>query len=147
MDPAPAQSHTIIAGFGIPGRAVADVLMRQGRSFVVIERNAEVSSRCSRTGIPILNGDVLSETTLLEAGITRATLLVLAVPDDHVCLEAVQLARRLNPEIRIIARCVFTSAGLQAMAHGAEEAIIAEQVVARDLAKAVQERFPDKAQV
>jgi CPA2 family monovalent cation:H+ antiporter-2 len=144
MDEAAPQSHTIIAGFGIPGRAVADVLMRRGLPFVVIERNAEVSNRCERAGVPILSGDVLSETTLGEAGIARAALLVLAIPDDQVCLEAVQLARRLNPALRIIARCVFTSAGLQAMAHGAEEAIIAEQVVARDLAKAVEERVQNK---
>jgi CPA2 family monovalent cation:H+ antiporter-2 len=142
MDQTPLHSHTIIAGFGIPGRAAADVLIRRELPFVVIERNIEVSTRCERSGVPILNGDILDETTLAKAGIAKASLLVLAIPDDEVCLEAVQLVRRLNPKIRIIARCIFTSAGMQAMAHGADEAIIAEQVVARDLAKAVEDRLP-----
>jgi voltage-gated potassium channel Kch len=144
MDQTPLHSHTIIAGFGIPGRAAADVLIGRELPFVVIERNSEVSSRCERAGVPILSGDVLNESTLDKAGIARASLFVMAIPDDAVCLQAVQLVRRLNPTIRIIARCVFTSAGMQAMAHGADETIIAEQVVARDLAKAVEERLPEK---
>lgn len=89
----------------------------------------------------MLNGDVLSEMTLLDAGIKDAVLLVLAIPDDQICLQAVQLARRINPSIRIIARCGFTSAGMAAMAHGAEEAVIAEQVVARELADVVARRL------
>jgi CPA2 family monovalent cation:H+ antiporter-2 len=142
MDQMALHSHTIIAGFGIPGRATADVLISHELPFVVIERNAEVSIRCERAGVPILNGDVLNEDTLHKAGIADASLLVLAIPDDEVCVAAVRLARRLNPKVRIIARCIFTSAGMQAMAHGADETVIAEQVVARELAKAVEERLP-----
>jgi voltage-gated potassium channel Kch len=137
-----ASPHVIIAGFGIPGRAVADLLLHRGIPFVVIERNAEVVTRCIRGGVHIHTGDVLDESTLREAGIDRATLLILAIPDDQTAVAAVELAKRLKPSLPIIARCIYTSAGLQATIHGADEVIVAEQVVAREFTRIVGAKFP-----
>ncbi len=145
QDLTPSHAHVIIAGFGIPGRAVADLLLKRGISFIVIERNSEVVSRCSQGEIPLLTGDILHESVLRQAGIDRATLLILAIPDDQTSVAAVALAKRLQPELPIIARCVFTSAGLQATLHGADEVIVAEQVVAREFTRLVGQRFPSSA--
>jgi len=136
-----ASPHVIIAGFGIPGRAVADLLLHRGIPFVVIERNEDVVSRCARGGIQIHTGDVLNESILREAGLDRATLLILAIPDDQTVIATVERVKRLKPDLPIIARCIYTSAGLQATMHGADEVIVAEQVVAREFTRIVGARF------
>jgi len=125
--------HAIIAGFGVPGRAVADVLAEREVPFCVIELNAKTVERCSHAGVPIIEGDVVDESVLRRAGVERSTLLVLAVPSDVAVLQAIRIARRLNPTVRIIARCRFVSAGMQAHQLGANEVIIEEHVVASEM--------------
>lgn len=134
--------QVIIAGYGVPGRAVAEILTAQQIPFIVIERNAAAADRCIQAGVNMVSGDVRDETLLRKAGIENARLLILAMPDDAACLQAIDLARRLNPTITILARCTFTSAGLQATAKGAAEVIVAEQVVAREMSQVLGRHLP-----
>jgi len=53
------------------------------------------------------------------------------VPDEQAVLTATKLARRLNPNIYIVARTLYSSSGMQATQFGADEVVKAEQVVAR----------------
>ena len=133
--------HAIIAGFGVPGRAAAEVLAARNEPFCVIELNRKTVERCSHAGVHIIEGDVCNEEILRSAGVEQATLLVLAVPSDLAVLSAIRVARRLNPEIRIVARCRFISAGMEAHRAGAEQVIVEEQVVAKEL-KQVLEATP-----
>jgi voltage-gated potassium channel Kch len=126
-------AHAIIAGFGVPGRAVADVLAARQMPFCVIELNPQTVERCAHRGVHIIAGDVIDEQTLRRAGVERATLLVLAVPNEGAVLEAVRVARRLNSSVRIIARCHFISAGMEAHRLGANAVIVEEQVVASEM--------------
>jgi voltage-gated potassium channel Kch len=125
----------LIAGFGLPGRAVAEALGAKKIEFTVIEANAEVVQRCAATGVPIVNGDVRDVAILKQAGIDRATLVALCVPIDSVIAEAVSIIRSLNARAHIIARCAMTSTGFEARQRGANEIIVAEQVVAQEFVK------------
>lgn len=125
----------IIGGFGVPGRCVADLLERHGVPHIVVELNPDTCARLSQQGKPMICGDVRDESTLRAAGIEHARLLVLAIPNESAVLDAVPIARRLNPGIHIMARCHFTSAGFQAEKLGADEVVVAEQVVARELVR------------
>jgi voltage-gated potassium channel Kch len=127
------KGHAVIAGFGVPGRAAADVLAAQHTPFCVVELNPQTVERCSHVGVHIIAGDVCDEDTLRRAGVEHATLIVLAVPSDPAVLEAVRVARKLNPTVRIIARCRFISSGMEAHRRGADQVIIEEQIVAQEL--------------
>jgi voltage-gated potassium channel Kch len=129
--------HAIIAGYGLPGRAVAEALEGANIPFCVIERNLEVVSRCARGGVTIIEGDASSEAALLAAGIARAWLFAVTIPSDANVLEAVGLARRLNPSIRILARCEYLSSGLKASRRGADDVVVAEQAVATEFGRLV----------
>ena len=135
--------HVIVAGFGVPGRVVADLLESRGLKYCVIELNPSTCERCQRGGVPIHAGDVTDPKVLREAGIERASLFVVAIPDEKAALEATRQGRLLNPNVRIITRCHFTSAGFEAKRHGADAVVIAEQVVAEELAVVVSDRLPD----
>jgi voltage-gated potassium channel Kch len=132
---APLSGHAIIAGFGVPGRAFAEWMTRHKLPFVVIEQNESIVERCAMTGTTIIAGDVRSEQTLLHAGVERAAIVALTVPIESVVLEATAIVRRLNPRARIIARVQFISSGLEAVKRGANEAVVAEELVAREFVR------------
>jgi voltage-gated potassium channel Kch len=131
--------HGVIAGFGVPGRAVAEWMTGHGIAYVVIEANEKIVNRCGKSGTRIIHGDARQEQVLQQAGIERASLFAIAVPAECAALEAVSIARRLNPNIRIIARCSYISGGLDATKRGADETIVAEEVVAKEFVRRLSE--------
>jgi voltage-gated potassium channel Kch len=132
------QGHAIIAGFGVPGRAAADVLAARHTPFCVVELNRKTVERCSHVGVHIIEGDVCDADTLKRAGVEHATLLILAVPSDPAVLEAVSVARKLSPTVKIIARCRFISSGMEAHRRGADQVLIEEQIVAQELERVLE---------
>jgi CPA2 family monovalent cation:H+ antiporter-2 len=144
--PAPSPStlsgHVIIAGYGIVGRCVAETLATRKVPYCIVELNAATVSRLSYGPVSIIEGDVRRRETLLAAGLERAAALALAMPDETQTLEALRVARELRPDIPIIARCTFSSAGLQAARMGAAAVVVAEQVVAREFSQILQKNLP-----
>lgn len=130
------QPHAIVVGFGVPGRAVAEALSARGVPFCVIELNSATVQRC-RNIVRMIQGDATHPEVLRNAGIEHAALLIVTVPDDKVAVEITKAARQINPRLHIITRCAYTSAGMEAMRAGANQIVIAEQAVARELASAV----------
>ncbi len=129
--------RVIISGYGIPGRSVAEHLVKAGIPFVVIERNPAVALRCQSAGTRIIEGDSRDAQTLRDAGIDESTDLAITLPDDVAVLETIVTARRLNPSIRIIARATYVSAGMEATRRGADDVVVAEQVVAQQFAREI----------
>ena len=133
--------HVVIAGFGIVGRMVTEVMKQQKIPYCIVESNRATVDRCEKIDIPIMYGDIREEAVLRAAGIEQAAMLAVALPNEKDALQAVEIARRLNPKLPIIARCAFTSGGLQALQLGATVAVVAEQVVAQEFARVVREHL------
>jgi len=131
----PFSGHAIIAGFGVPGRAVAELLEGRDVPFCVIELNPKTVDRCSDNGMHMIEGDVANERTLRRAGIERAVLFAIAIPNEPAVLEAVRLARAMNPTLHIMARCHFISAGIEAHRRGANDVVIEEMIVGQEFAR------------
>jgi len=130
----PAAPYVVIAGYGLPGRTLVEILQKRGIDFAVIELNALTCQRAESGGVRMLEGSAANTEVLRVAGVERATLIALMVPSDEIVLQAVSLARKMNPTAHIIARCAFTSTGLEAIKRGADETTVAEQLVAHELA-------------
>ncbi len=127
--------HAIIAGYGVPGRAFAEWMSHRKMPYIVIEQNEMIVDRCSATGTSIIAGDVRNEQTLIHAGVERATIIALTIPIEAVVLEAIGIVRKLNPHARIIARVQYISSGLDAVRRGADEAVVAEELAAREFVR------------
>lgn len=123
--------HAVIAGFGVPGRAVADLLHRRGVAFCVIEQNDQTVARCRKLGLCMVEGDAGNAETLRRAGLERAVLFACAVPNDAAMFAAVAEARRMNPKLRIVARCRYVSSGIEASRLGADDIVVEEHAVAQ----------------
>jgi CPA2 family monovalent cation:H+ antiporter-2 len=134
-------AHAIIAGFGVPGRIVAEMLEAQHVRCVVIDTNPNTVKRAAKPGRAMILGDIRDEQILRQAGIDTASLVVIAIPDQTEALEATRKVRELNAMVRIVTRTHFTSAGLEARQLGADEVVVAEQAVAREFARLLSHSF------
>ena len=101
------RDHVVIVGFGPGGQAVAKALRSQDIDFVAIEMNAETVKKYKKRNYPIFVGDSSREAVLHAAGLRNARLLVLAINDPGATRKTAHLARRIAPEVRIVARTTF----------------------------------------
>jgi CPA2 family monovalent cation:H+ antiporter-2 len=129
--------HVIIAGYGIVGRCVAESLAARKMAFCIVELNPTTVSRLTYGQVPIIKGDIRQPEILEQAGLHRATALALAMPDEKQVLEALKVARGLRPDLPIIVRTTFSSAGMQAAQLGATT-VVSEQVVAREFSQCLE---------
>ncbi|HEX3359106.1 MAG TPA: NAD(P)-binding protein [Tepidisphaeraceae bacterium] len=130
---ASSPQYLLVIGYGVPGRAVVDLAKQAGIEVCVVENNAHTVQRCAKGGPHMIAGDARDPTVLQQAEISRASLIVVAIPDQEAVLQITRLARELNKTAKIIARCHYTSVGFELHAAGASEVIVAEQVVAREM--------------
>jgi CPA2 family monovalent cation:H+ antiporter-2 len=122
--------HAIIAGYGLAGRFIADVFLRHNVPFVLVEKNPKTVQVQRELGANIIEGDIREQDVLQQAGVSQASVLALTIPDEPAVLDATQMARKLNPNIYIVARTQYASVGLQAARMGADEVVQAEYAVA-----------------
>jgi voltage-gated potassium channel Kch len=140
-DGRPRGGHAIVVGFGLAGRYVADLLDSLQMSYTIVERNAVTVETQQALGRRVIQGEAADEETLVRAGIAEATILALTIPDEEAVLKSTALARRLQPNIYIIARTNYSSKGMQASQLGADEVIKAEQAVALQFHDRLSRRF------
>ena len=117
------KDHLIIVGFGLNGRNVARSARMVGIPYVIIEMNPETVRVEKSKGEPIYFGDAIQEAVLTHARVKDARVLVVVISDPTATRRIIEIARRLNPMLYIIARTRF----VQEMKHlyelGANEVV------------------------
>ena len=117
------RNHVIVVGFGLNGRNVTKVLSASGIPFVVLEINPETVRVEKKRGLPISYGDASKETMLMHLGINTARSVVIAISDASATRRIVELSRKLNPNVYIIARTRYTSEVKPLYSLGANDVI------------------------
>ncbi|MDO9097850.1 MAG: cation:proton antiporter [Candidatus Methanoperedens sp.] len=117
------KNHVIVVGFGLNGRNVSRVLSASAIPFVALEMNPETVRIEKKRGVPVLYGDASKEAVLEHVDIRDARCLVVAISDASATRRIVELARRLNPSIYIIARTRYTSEVAPLYSLGANDVI------------------------
>ena len=96
--------HAVIVGGGRVGSRIADALKRFGVPVVVVEADHRRFDVVRGEDIPSIYGDASRDTVLNAAHIAGARLLVVTTPDMVAARSIINLARRLNPAVSIMAR-------------------------------------------
>lgn len=96
--------HYIVCGFGRMGRSVCNSLAEAGRSFVLIDHDAERTAAADTVGHLYVLGEAADEKALENAGIARARGLVTCLKHDADNVFVTLTARGMNPKLTIIAR-------------------------------------------
>ena len=115
--------HVIIAGYGLNGKNLAQVLKETQIHFTVIEMNPERIEAGKSAGIPIMYGDITSKEILHKVGIERAKIIVFAISDPLSIRRGIHIARQMNPHIHIIARTLYASEVEELSSLGANQVI------------------------
>lgn len=133
--------HVLIAGYGLSGRNVGQILRRFDIPHVYVELNAENVTRGRREGEFIIYGDVASSEVLHKLGVERANALVLAINDPAALARTIRIARQSNPNLYILARTRYV-AELEYLCNlGADEVIPDEFEASLQLGANLMRRF------
>ncbi len=119
------EDHLIIVGFGISGKHLAHVAHESGISYTILEMNPETVHRYHDKE-PISHGDATQPVVLEHLGVAKARVLAIIISDPAAVRAIAIEARRLNPNLYIVARTRFVTEVAPLRRLGANE-VIAEE--------------------
>ena len=126
--------HYILCGYGRVGQQVAREFAAEDVGFVVIDQRSSEVERCLEEGYPALLGNASDDAMLEAAGVERASGLVAAVDSDADNLFVIFSARRMNPNLRIVARANSEESAFKLKQAGADRSLAPYAVEGRRLA-------------
>jgi Trk K+ transport system NAD-binding subunit len=116
--------HIIICGFGRIGRMVAADLKSGQKSFIIVDKDPRRLEAARELGYLTLEGEATEESVLLEAGVTRASVLATVLPSDASNVFITLSARDLHPDLMIIARGEDPSTERKLIQAGASRVVL-----------------------
>ena len=131
------ENHTIICGFGKGGPIMANQFAEQKRRFVIVELDPNQFQLAVDLGYLAVNADATDEATLKLVRIQSANSIVVCLPTDAENVFITLSARNLCPEIRIVAQAEHESSSLKLRQAGADEVVMAHQMVANYMSRLV----------
>ena len=121
----PLEDHLIIVGFGIRGKHLAHVAHESGIPYTILEMNPETVHRYHGKE-PISHGDATQPVVLEHLGVEKARVLAIIISDPAAVRAITIEARRLNPNLYIVARTRFVTEVAPLRRLGAND-VIAEE--------------------
>ena len=99
------KGHVIVCGFGRNGSRASEELSASSCDFVIIEQNQAFQQQISDDKKwHLVIGDATQDEILKDAGIERASVIIITTPSDAANVFITLTARALNPAIKIISR-------------------------------------------
>ncbi len=129
--------HYIVCGYGRIGRLLTQYLVQKYIDVTVIEKDCKHEAQLDKDGVLYLIGEAADETTLIKAGIQKASGLIAGVGTDDENVLLVQLAKQLNPEIFVVARASWDTSKKILEKSGADKVVSPYDVGARRMAHAI----------
>lgn len=139
-DDQPMRDHVIIAGYGLAGWEVARSLEDCGVPHVIVDINPENVRAALSRGEPAFFGDVTSAEVLESLGAAHARDMVLVINDVDATVRAIGVARRLVPNLHILARVFYAADVERVVRAGASEVVAAELEAAVEVTHRILER-------
>ena len=128
--------HAVICGYGQVGQAIAEAMIDAGTDVVLIDSNLDIDSG----DLHLLSGDATHDSTLQNAGIEKASSLVVALDSDADNLYVTLSARAMCPELFIVTRANSPGALPKLRQAGADRVINPHQIGGAYMASAALRR-------
>ncbi len=135
------KDQLIIIGYGINGQNLARAAKASKIPYIISDVNPETVRREKLNGEPIIYGDATYESVLEHLNIKCAKIIVIAVPDRIALRRIVELSRKMNRDIYIIARTRFYSEVEDIKKLGADEVIPEEFETAIEIFTRVMQKY------
>ncbi len=131
------EKHVIVVGYGRVGKLAVRALHAAPSAVLLIEAQADLVRQAREDGFEVVHGNAVEHKVLREAGIDRAYHMLIAVPEGFEASAIVEQAKRLCPELPIIARAHSDAQVKHLVEHGADQVIMGEREIARQMVKLV----------
>ena len=99
------KDHVIVVGHSHLGSRVVAHLRQSARAYVLIDKDPAAVDDLVRAGEPVVVDDAKQESTLVDAGIERASLVIITANNIETALLVTKRARDRNKKTAIIVRC------------------------------------------
>jgi len=131
IPPTALQDHVVLIGYGRVGRYVGQKLIEAKTPLLVIDHDARSLVPLQALGIESISGSAVERDVLAAANLPGARCLLVAVPDAFEGGYAVELGRKANPQLKIIARSHSEDETAHLLKHGADEVVMGEHEIAK----------------
>ncbi|KUK96241.1 MAG: Sodium/hydrogen exchanger [Methanothrix harundinacea] len=121
--PEKRENHLVIIGYGFVGRTLARAARVGELSYLILEMNPEKVRGERANGEPIHYGDATQEMILRHADVDAARVVVVAVSDVMATRRIVEMVRKINPKVYIMARVRYLDEAAACYDLGADEVI------------------------
>ena len=118
-----AERHVIVCGYGRTGQRLAHLLEQEHIEVVALDTDPERVRGAAAAGERVVYGDASRHETLVAAGITRASALVITFADTQLALRILDHVRTLHPALPVIVRTLDDSEMDRLIAAGASEVV------------------------
>ena len=131
------RDHVIIIGFGPSGRHAGEQLVQYDWPALVIDLRPANIDLARSMGLDAALGDATNPDVLIHHGVTRASAIVITIPDHRSIVQIAQAVRHLAPDVQIIARGRYHALTSDLEDAGATVVVNEEYHVGRRLAAAL----------
>jgi monovalent cation:H+ antiporter-2, CPA2 family len=125
--------HVVLVGYGRVGSRVGQGLLAAKVAFVVADENRETVEKLREQGIKAVAGNAAEPAVLIQAHVARASALVITLPDTLQVPHMVEVARMLNPGIKVLVRANSDEAAQLLNDTDAGTVFLGEQEVAKSM--------------
>jgi len=102
--PTALPKRAVLVGYGRVGSLIGKALDSAGATYSVVEDRPDLVEILQGRGIPVVLGNGISHEAMIAAGAAEADLIFVTVPDGFEAGGIVELARKLNPKVKVYAR-------------------------------------------
>jgi voltage-gated potassium channel len=126
MDIEKMKGHVVVCGLGRMGEKAIEELERNEVNFVAIEEKSQLilARQKVHKSISVVEGNAVDDDILKEAGIERASAILITLPSDADNVFITLTAKELNPKIKVISRASEENSVTKLKRAGADHVIM-----------------------
>jgi CPA2 family monovalent cation:H+ antiporter-2 len=98
------EKHAVICGYGRSGQHLARFMAHEGVSYVALDLDPDHVREASAAGENVVFGNAMRRETLIAAGISRASVLIISFIDLRAAERVLDLVRELRPGLPVVVR-------------------------------------------
>jgi CPA2 family monovalent cation:H+ antiporter-2 len=142
-----APKRAVLIGYGRVGSLIGRALDNAKAQYAVVEDRGDLVEVLNGRGISAVAGNAVTPEVLKAAQIETADLMFVTVPDGFEAGRIIEVARQLNPRLKIFARAHSDAEVEHLKKFGADLVISGEQEIADAMITAASPVIPRRAKV
>jgi len=133
VDQAYLSGQVVVVGYGRVGRRIVEALDTKQIHYVVVDQHRNLIEALREKGVAAVCGDAADPSTLIQAHIMHASMLVIAAPDAFNVRKMVEIACTLNPAVETVIRTHNETEAMLLQKENIGTVFIGEQELARGM--------------